>query len=81
MEIGEPVKEVPGLGDGRASKYAPLMEAARNGVPDWVPVTFTDEAAAMRCGASSKWLRDLGYEVHRRRNVVYVHYLDGAKPE
>ena len=84
MKILEPVADVPAKKKTNNREPSPerleLMAAARNAVPQWVPVECADMKEAGRLRAASSFKR-YGYETLQRGNVIYVRYLDGVKPE
>ena len=81
MEIGKPVKEVPG-GWNTAGRWDEVRAAARAASPDWLPLTFEDQLKAERfANGSAGAFKRQGFRLSRRGNVVYVRYLDGVKPE
>ena len=79
MEIGKPVKEVPG---GLRNKYNEIYRRVKEATPDWLPLTFPERASALRfrSGLQKQFTRRrLGAAL--RGNVVYLRYLDGAQPQ
>ena len=79
MEIGEPVKEVPG---GLRNKYNEIYRRVKEATPDWLPLTFPERASALRFRSGlQRQLARQGMEAAMRGNVVYLRYLDGAQPQ